>query len=554
MTQFGTLIWLKWTLFRNSLRSRKAVVSRIASALGALCVILLALLIAVSLGFVAYFLVGDSFSNAKMGSNVLILFTIVAGVHLMWATLPLSFGGASQFDPGRLLLYPVSLRKLFLMDFLSELTSLGSIYGVPITLGIAIGAGLGSNNLMMALGAGVCGVVFGLALSKFLSICIGALLKKGRSRGETLVALAGASVGLLAAFAGQLIPVIAQRGEEFRGLRWTPPGALAVALTKGLHDGDTLSYMAALATLALYSFLLITATYLIARRMALGVGGAKRHRAEIKTRYDARTYAGWQLPFLSNALSAIVEKELRYSMRNAQLRTLFLMPVILLGLKFMQSTSVFGGRSKRPSGVFHLPDYFALYGEGLLAAAGVFYIFMVLSSFSCNVFAYEEGGMRTLVLAPVERRTILIGKNIAIIIVVLIFSVLLLAANQIIFRDLTWRALLFTFISFPLFAVISTLMGNWLSIYFPKGMKFGKRMNVSGVAGLLLFPMMLMMMAPPVVATVAGYLAQSLVVKYATLLAFTGTALLAYALLIKRQGRALERRELEILETIEKQG
>ena len=49
----------------------------------------------------------------------------------MWATVPLSIGGSKQFDAGKLLMYPITLRKLFAVDFVSELTTLHSVFAVP---------------------------------------------------------------------------------------------------------------------------------------------------------------------------------------------------------------------------------------------------------------------------------------------------------------------------------------------------------------------------------------------------------------------------------------
>ena len=62
------------------------------------------------------------------------------------------------------------------------------------------------------------------------------------------------------------------------------------------------------------------------------------------------------------------------------------------------------------------------YGEGLMASGGVLYVFLILTGLSCNLFAFEEGGMRALILSPVDRRTIMIGKNIALTIVAFVFS------------------------------------------------------------------------------------------------------------------------------------
>ena len=175
-------------------------------------------------------------------------------------------------------------------------------------------------------------------------------------------------------------------------------------------------------------------------------------------------------------MSAVVEKEVRYAMRNAQVRMMALMPLILLVVRVM-NTSKWWGRSTPSEG-------FLTYGSGLLATGGVLYVFLILAGLSCNHFAFEEGGMRTLILSPIDRRKILLGKNIAITLLALIFATILLTLNTIVFRDLDAPKLLFIGLSFVSFAALSAMMGNWLSIRFPKHMRFRKRLNVSGVAGL----------------------------------------------------------------------
>ena len=66
MSQLLTLIWLKWRLLRNSLRSSKAVVNKAASILGMLVALVLSLMVALILGVAAYALsqpdaLGDAF-------------------------------------------------------------------------------------------------------------------------------------------------------------------------------------------------------------------------------------------------------------------------------------------------------------------------------------------------------------------------------------------------------------------------------------------------------------------------------------------------------------
>jgi hypothetical protein len=158
--------------------------------------------------------------------------------------------------------------------------------------------------------------------------------------------------------------------------------------------------------------------------------------------------------------------------------------------------------------------------------------------------------MRTLILSPIDRRKILLGKNIAITLLALVFATILLIINTIVFRDLDAPKLLFISLSFVIFAALSATMGNWLSIRFPKRMRFGKRLNVSGVAGLLLIPMVIVLGTPPLLATVAGIFTQSLVYEYLTLFGFAVLAVGFYFLMLNFQGRSLAKREIDILEAV----
>jgi len=345
---------------------------------------------------------------------------------------------------------------------------------------------------------------------------------------------------LSAAVAGQIAPILFKHAESFRSLRWTPPGAAAFLLV-GSAD-DTAGYLLAFVTLSAYGVILIVLTYWIARRAALGMEGRRRP----KTAVVAETmtgYSGWQLPLVSAELSAVVEKEARYAMRNAQVRMMALMPLILIVIRAVNAQRL-GSARAAPPGIF------VTYGSGLLATGGVLYVFLILAGLSCNHFAFEEGGMRTLILSPIDRRKILLGKNIAITVLALVFATILLTLNTIVFRDLDASKLLFIGLSFVIFAALSSTIGNWLSIRFPKRMRFGKRLNVSGVAGVLLIPMVIVLSTPPVVATLVGLFTRSLIYEYLTLFVLAVLSVGFYFLMLNFQGRSLAKREIEILEAV----
>ncbi|MDQ3746766.1 MAG: hypothetical protein M3444_20550, partial [Acidobacteriota bacterium] len=150
MSQLFALVWLKWTLFRNSMRSRKAAVGRAAATLGSLAGLALALLVAAGLGTASYFLTspGNGEHQAELARDgFMFLFFILTTAFLMWALMPLALGGGGRFEPSRMLLYPVSLGKLFAFDFVSDLSSIVAVFAVPATLALGVGAGLANGSL-----------------------------------------------------------------------------------------------------------------------------------------------------------------------------------------------------------------------------------------------------------------------------------------------------------------------------------------------------------------------------------------------------------------------
>ncbi|HBB86241.1 MAG TPA: hypothetical protein DC047_01335 [Blastocatellia bacterium] len=561
MSQLATLIWLKWALFRNSMRKSKAVINRLASALTLLAALALSLLIAFGLGVAAYALTAPgsgidtrALTAAHRGggggvpSVEFIFFSIFSLFYLLWATLPLSIGGGRQFDPGNLLLYPISLRKLFALDFLSEVATLQSLFAIPAVLAIGIGVGVGTGKMAAAVLLALAASAFGVALSKWVSTSIGSLIRRKRTRGETLLALIGAIAGLGGALFGQLAPIVFRHADSIAALRWTPPGAVAFALTRGLRPGHMPEYVLVLSLLVAYTSVLVIVTYWLTRRATLGGGSAKQKPERVVV--AEKPYTGWNFPFISPELSAIIEKELRYSTRNAQLRMMTLMPLILIVIRFINRRR-FAAPGDSATGFS--ADFFD-YGAGLMATTGILYVFLILAGLFCNQFAFDQAGMRTLILSPVDRKKVLLGKNISLSLLAFAFCSGLLVVNEIVFQDLSAGAVLFAALSFVAFASLISLIGNWFSIHFPKRMKFGKRLNVSGVVGLLLIPLIVLLALVPLAATAAGYVAQSVLVEYVTLAVLAGLSLGFYLLLLPSQGEAVQKRELAIHEAVNDPG
>lgn len=552
MSQLLALAWLKWALFKNSMRSKRVAAGSVASAVGMVIALAASLLAAIGVGVGAYLLAsyapagGESASELRDGAGYFILFFVLTVAYMMWALTPLALGGGDRFGPSRMLLYPVSLAKLFAVDFITDLTSLTAVFVVPSVFALGAGVGLARGRLASCMLVSLCAVAFGLSLSKLLSVGIGALMKSRRTRGETLLALLGGLLGMTGALLGQLMPYLEQHGEYLESARWTPPGAAAYAFTRGTRAGHGADFTLSLLTLAAYAAICVFAAYRVARRTALGGGGGSRARARPSKPSAGGAvaegkYAGWRLPFVSPEFSAVFEKELRYAVRNAQLRVIALMAV---GLTIVLRMAPMNARSAHWWGT--VSDY----ADGAGAVFSVIYIFMLVSPISTNLFGYDGSGLRALVLSPARRRVILAAKNACVAFISLVLVTAGVFVGGLVFGDLTPRTLIFAALTFVTTAALFAPVGNFFSIRFPVRVRFGKRMNRSGIAGLMLVPFFFLLLVPPAVSIAAAHFARSYAVKYVILAAFATLSAGLYALLLPVQARTLERRELKILEAV----
>ncbi|HEX8721336.1 MAG TPA: hypothetical protein VF736_11940 [Pyrinomonadaceae bacterium] len=556
MAQLWALVWLKWRLVRNSMRSKRAAVGSVASALGLLAGLTLSLACALFVGVGGYFVAAHAGPLApdarQLRAGFVALLFVFTVAFAMWALLPVALGGGSRFEPSRMLLYPVSLGRLFAFDFVSDLTSLTSIFVIPSLFALGAGVGLGRGRLAAGLAVSAATVAFGLSFSKLLSVGVGALMRMRRTRGETALALLGAALGMTGVLMGQLMPLLERNAERLGWARWTPPGAAGWALTRGLFAGDAGALLLSLLTLGGYAAACVLLSYRVARRTALGLGGGggggrskKRAPEPARGAAAAEAYAGWGVPLASPQFSALLEKELRYALRNAQLRVIALMAV---GLTVVLRMGPAGGSTGRMWGKL------TPYAGGAGAVFSVIYICMLLSPISTNLFGYDGSGMRAVVLSPVSRRTVLAAKNAAVALISFLLVAVGVLAGGLFLGDLTPATLLFALLAYVTTAALFAPVGNWLSLQFPKRVEFGKRMNRSGVAGLLLVPIFFLLLVPPAASVAAAHFAGSEAVKYVILAAFALLSLLFYALALPHQGRQLERRELEVLEAVTGRG
>ncbi|MHC4206490.1 MAG: hypothetical protein ACYSTT_17700, partial [Planctomycetota bacterium] len=155
-SQFRTIIWLRWRLSRNQWSrggTLNAVLTLIVAVIGlGLCIV----------GSLAG-LVGGVVLLSKVPPPVmLIVWDLIFGVFLlMWLGGVVSEIQRSEtIDISRLLHLPVSLRNVFVINYIASHLTFSIIFFLPVTLGISTGLILGGRGFMVLMIPLVFGIIF----------------------------------------------------------------------------------------------------------------------------------------------------------------------------------------------------------------------------------------------------------------------------------------------------------------------------------------------------------------------------------------------------------
>jgi len=206
---------------------------------------------------------GTGFQGIQFRSTVLVFFPDFCRRLFDVGDNTVEPRGASQFDAGSLLLYPISLVKIFVVDFASELTSLGSIFAIPIVMAVALGSGLGRQNVVLSLIGGVFALLLVLPWRNGWRFHW-SINQEKTHQGETMLAAIGALLGIGGAFAGQLAPMLLEHEGLWQALHWSPVGVAVMAVVGAPHGVSIGDYLTALAFLSGYTLVLIAIAFWIA--------------------------------------------------------------------------------------------------------------------------------------------------------------------------------------------------------------------------------------------------------------------------------------------------
>src|SRR5712692_2128133 len=203
-----------------------------------------------------------------------------------------------------------------------------------------------------------------------------------------------------------------------------------------------------------------------------------RRRLSLRPPLSSASSASLASSFLPGPVAAVFDKELRYLYRNSMTALSLVLPLLLIII----FSFTWSGPRKSADLITRSPE--------LAFPGAVAYMFLILAPFAHNSFAFDGRGIQLLLVAPVRFRAVLLGKNLLFGLIVAVETAVVWLMVSILSRPPgAWIAL--TTIAGVLFALlIHFIVGNWLSLAFPRKFEFAQyRRRASGVSvlvGLLL--------------------------------------------------------------------
>ena len=395
--QYSALASMRWSMFRNSLRTNKGTMELGARSLAFLTFSLMGVGLAAGLGGGAYALV----VNDKWP----ILPLLFWAVFILWQMIPVSLASfQEQFDISGLLRFPMGFGAFYMLHLIFGLVDISSILGGFCCLGIWVGITAARPGLFAwaALGLAVF-AAFNIFMVRAIFAWIDRWLAQRRTR-EIVSALF--LVGLLSlqllnpAFRrhshGQFSPEMRQTSLHWLKVasavqRWLPPGLAAIELDRAAQKAPA----EAVEGLGLLGLYMLAAGGALAIRLRAEYRG--ENLGEAPSLKKAQRHSGQWLLDGSGPIAAVMEKEFRTLMRALPLLYGLGAPLIMV--------FVLSGLFNRRGSVGGHPMPMALIISLAYAMVGFTQLFY-------NNLGAEGPGIQILFLSPTPIRTVILAKNL----------------------------------------------------------------------------------------------------------------------------------------------
>ena len=146
-SQLRTIIWLRWRLTRNQW-SRGGQLNAVLTMIVAVALLVLGVASGIAGVLVGFFVLAEA-----SPLRLLVAWDVFAGLFLLAWTIGLvsEIQRSETIDISRMLHLPISLRDIFIVNYLASHLTFSIILFLPWTVGLCVGLSLGRGGLMIGL-------------------------------------------------------------------------------------------------------------------------------------------------------------------------------------------------------------------------------------------------------------------------------------------------------------------------------------------------------------------------------------------------------------------
>lgn len=565
-SQMRTILWLRWRLTVNQLRRGGTLNTMLAAVLG---VLVLALAIG---GAVTGALAGAWDLIKARPMDLLAIYDVLVCLFLfLWMiSIVTEIQRSETISIGRLLHLPVSLRGVFVVNYLASHLALSVILLVPAMVGLALGLAIRHGPVMLCLIPLVLSFVFMItAWTYCLRGWLVSLMVNPRRRraviayvtmGFVLLAQVPNLLGrvmhhdrrqgqdrppAVSATQGPGLPNTVRILHQVLPVGWVAYGAMHAAAGSALPALLGTAGGLAIGTLGLRRAYRSTVRFYHGRHMARQ--GWSRSKAA-KAVGPARDLVDRRLPGIPQEACDLAQVFFRCLIRAPEIKMALVTNIIIL---LVTCAGIVTRRSGPPSEAI----------RPFIATGAVAFAFFGMLQLMFNHFGCDREGFRCLVLSPVPRHLILLGKNLALLPLVLGIGLALLTAAAVLARIglLTVAA---TFLQAVAAFLLLSMIGNAVSSLVPfrvapGSLKPTKTRTATTLmivlSHVLVLPLTLVpLFLGPVLGwwLAGGKSARAQLINLAVSAALAVALALAYWASLAPLGRLLARREKEILRVV----
>jgi hypothetical protein len=585
--QFRAILWLRWRLTQNQLKRGGSL----GAVIGALAVVAL-VVFAVGAG------VGATVAGALAMKDVSAMVVMYVWDGVVFVVLFFSFLGvltelqrSESIDLARLLHLPISLTQVFVFNYLVSLVSLGTVVGLAVMLGLAMGLTIGRGpQFLLAIPLAVTFLFMVTAWFYYLRGWLLSLMVNPRRRRNIIMGVTLAFI--LVTQLPQLIPLVMQRKARAERaarratqkqqadtqtrdnqprtapldkvqqqqqveaiviqvntwvpLLWLPNGARGLATREVLPAVWGGVGMFALGWFGLSRAYRATVRFY---RVDERVKPATAKTPSPKSAKPPRNWVEQRLPWVPEDIAALAMAQFRSMTRAPEVRMILAMGLFMS--IFLPAMILWRGGA-----ALRIPDPV----KPFIATCVVVMTLFSLLQLMCNQFGSDRDGFRGLVLLPTPRHRLLFGKNLAVLPLAAAIEFVSLAALAVLAK-LSVFVVFATVLQFGAAFLLFCMVGNLSSILVPYRIAAGSLKPTKQSWQAVLMMMAVHMLFPLAVAPIAippllGWVAErfgglpAAAVNLCAALVMVVIFAFLYAQTLRPLGRLLQRRETNILRAV----